>query len=159
MHSRTCTLISLAQSMMLARKTAEGRAGGRGGGGAASSEGGGTVSAGGDNDDDDDGEKGEGTSDNAADQAAKSEPGEHEADAGGAGDDSPSSRVCTLPNSHVMAGCTAVVASVRLPPRPRPHLARIPTAPCRQVRGSLLYVANAGDSRAVICTAGRAPYE
>ena len=158
MHSRTCALISPSQSMMLARKTAGGRVDGRGGCGTASGEGGGTASAGGGNDDDDD-NKGEGASDNAADQAATSEPGGDEAEAGGAGDGSPSPCVCTLPNSHVMAGCTAVVASVRLPPRPRPLLGRIPAAPCRQVRGSLLYVANAGDSRAVICTAGRAPCE
>jgi len=43
--------------------------------------------------------------------------------------------VCTLPPSHIDAGCTAVVACVR---------------------GSQLVVANAGDSRAVLCRAGRA---
>ena len=44
-------------------------------------------------------------------------------------------RICTLPPSHVDAGCTAVVACVR---------------------GSQLVVANAGDSRAVLCRNGAA---
>ena len=42
-------------------------------------------------------------------------------------------RICTLPPSHVEAGCTAVVACVR---------------------GDQLVVANAGDSRAVLCRSG-----
>ncbi|KAL3912725.1 MAG: hypothetical protein SGPRY_008237 [Prymnesium sp.] len=44
-------------------------------------------------------------------------------------------RVCTLPPSHVEAGCTAIVACVR---------------------GQQLVIANAGDSRAVLCRAGNA---
>ena len=44
-------------------------------------------------------------------------------------------RMCTLPPSHVEAGCTAVVAAVR---------------------GGVLTVANAGDSRAVLCRGGEA---
>ena len=45
------------------------------------------------------------------------------------------SQVCRLPPSHVDAGCTAIVACVRQ---------------------GVLYVANAGDSRAVLCRAGAA---
>eukprot|EP00308_Calcidiscus_leptoporus_P016900 CAMPEP_0119398654 /NCGR_PEP_ID=MMETSP1334-20130426/140955_1 /TAXON_ID=127549 /ORGANISM="Calcidiscus leptoporus, Strain RCC1130" /LENGTH=381 /DNA_ID=CAMNT_0007422523 /DNA_START=534 /DNA_END=1679 /DNA_ORIENTATION=- len=44
-------------------------------------------------------------------------------------------RICTLPASHVEAGCTAVVVLIR---------------------GSKVFVANAGDSRAVLCRAGQA---
>ena len=44
-------------------------------------------------------------------------------------------RMCTLPPSHVEAGCTAVVAAVR---------------------DGVLTVANAGDSRAVLCRGGEA---
>ena len=116
--SRACALsVSPSQSMVLARKNAEGRAKGRGGG-AGSGEGSGEVSAkGGDDDDDDDDAEKEKVCDDAAEaEGTAAEPGgaEAEAEAGGAADGS--SRVCTLPNSHVMAGCTAVVASVRIAP-------------------------------------------
>ena len=53
--------------------------------------------------------------------------------AGGGFGDGP--RTCTLPPSHIEAGATSVVAAVR---------------------NGVLYVANAGDSRAILCRRGRA---